>query len=252
MKKVNTLTIIFTILSILVGIIAVILFIVGVASRKWIEISSDLIPLETQISQVLGNSTFIASLIVATKASQAQVVQIVLATGNKVKEQLGNAAANDTTYHLYGKNPNIPETSPSFKTTQGFVFAGIASIFIGLLLSLIVIASCLTRIIRFVPLFFLTVGPILITIGYVIYSKLVIEDFGKSLEISVDVGFSIILIIISSIVGYVSAIIFALIILQPRQNPKINNYNNNNNNNGFAPRSMFRPRPYRSTMGRKM
>ncbi|CAF1531826.1 unnamed protein product [Adineta ricciae] len=236
MGKTNVITKIFLVLVTIVGIIALILLIIGVATRKWLSISSSLSPLETQISGVLSNTTFLTSLIIATRASQTQVVQIVLATAQKVKDQLNAATANHTTYHLYGKDPNIPETSLSFKTSQGFVFAGIGSLFFGLLLAIIITLLPLPRFIRLLPLLLLIIGPILITIGFVLYPKTVIEDFGNSLQVSIDIGYSIILVIIASIIGYITAALFAFIILQPRQNSP-----QKPPTRTFAPRSIFRP-----------
>jgi hypothetical protein len=45
MRRVNNITIVYTVLAILLGIISLILLIVGVASRKWIGISTNLSPL---------------------------------------------------------------------------------------------------------------------------------------------------------------------------------------------------------------
>jgi hypothetical protein len=246
MKKVNNITKLYTGFTIILGTIALILLIVGVATRKWISITTSLSPLETQISQALTNTTFITSLIIATNANQAQVVQIVSATAQKVEQLLSGVGSSDTTYHLYGKNPNVPATSPKFKSPQGFIFAGISSIFVGLLLALIVIVFGLPRIIRFLPLFFLTIGPIFITVGFSIYPKLVIEDFGKPLELSIDVGFSIYLVISAAIVGFNTASTFAFIILQPFLNPPPNTRILNP-----APKSMFRPSYPPTRMGRR-
>jgi hypothetical protein len=218
MRTVNNITKLVTVLVIIVGIISLTLLIVGVATRKWIGISTNLSTLETQISNVLGNTTFITSLIIATQANQTQVVQIVSATAQLIEQQLIYAAPSNVTYNLYGKNPNVPQTSINFKTPQGFIFTGIASIFVGLLLTLIVIILGLPSFIRHLPLFFLSVGPILLTIGFSLYPKTVIEDAGTGLQLSVTIGFSIILVITGTIVGYGVASLFALIVLQPLQN----------------------------------
>lgn len=239
MGKVNLITKIFLALAIIAGIIALILLIIGVATRKWLTVTSSLEPLETQITKVLSNTTFLTSLILATRANQTQVVQIVLATAGKVKEQLTNAAAPDTTYHLYGKNPNVPETSPTFKTSQGLVFAGIATFFVGLLLAIIITLLPLSRVIRLLPLALLIIGPILIILGSVLFPKKVVEDFGTALELQVDVGFSVVLVVVGAIIGFITAAVFAFIILQQRQNLP-----NKTNIVGVPPRSMFRP-PYR-------
>lgn len=246
MKKVNTITKLYTVFTIILGTIALILLIVGTATRNWIRITTSLSPLETQISQALTNTTFITSLIIATNASQTQVVQIASATAQEVEQQLTSFGSRDTTYHLYGKNPNVPATSPKFKSPQGFIFAGISSMFVGLLLVLIVIVFGLPLIIRYLPLFFLTIGPIFITIGFAIYPKLIIQDFGKPLALSIDVGFSFYLIITAALVGFNTASTFAFIILQHLQNPPPNTRIRNP-----APRSMFRPSYPPIRMGRR-
>ncbi|CAF1647609.1 unnamed protein product, partial [Adineta ricciae] len=155
MRKVNNITKIYTVLVIIVGIASLTFLIVGVATRKWIGISTSLSPLQTQISRVLSNSTFITSLIIATGANQTQVAQIVSATAEQVNHELTYATPSDVTYHLYGKNPNTPQTSINFKLPQGLIFAGIALIFLGLLLTLIVIILGLPPFVRNLPLFFL-------------------------------------------------------------------------------------------------
>ena len=246
MKKVNNITKLYTVFTIILGTIALILLIVGVATRKWIRITTSLSSLETQINQAVTDTTFITSLMIATNATQTQVVQIVSATAQKVEQQLTGFGSVDTTYHLYGKNLNVPATSPKFKSPQGLIFAGISSIFVGLLLALIVIVFGLPRIIRFLPLIFLTIGPILITIGFSIYPKLFIEDFGKLLELSIDVGFSFYLVITAALVGFNAANTFAFIILQPFLNPPPKTRIRNP-----APKPVFRPSYPPIRMGRR-
>jgi len=237
MRTVNNITKLVTVLVIIVGIISLTLLIVGVATRKWISISTNLSTLETQISTALSNTTFITSLIIATQATQTQVVTIVSATAQLIEQQLINAVPNSTvTYNLYGKNPNLPQTSLSFKTAQGLIFTGIASIFVGLLLTLIVIILGLPSFIRYLPFFFLGVGPIFLTIGFSLYPKTVIQDAGTGLQLSVTIGYSIILVITGTIIGYGVASLFALIVLQPLQNPQFTPRNFNP-----PPRSIFRP-----------
>lgn len=236
MKKVNNATKLYTVLTIILGIIALILLIVGVATRKWIRIKTNLSPLETRINQALTDTTFITSLVIATNASQTQVVQIISAAQQKVEQELSSIASSDRTYHLYGKDPNVPPTSPEFKSPQGFIFSGLSLIFVGLLSTLIVIIFGLPRIIRYLPLVFLSVGPILITIGSSIYPKFMIEDFGKGIELSIDIGFSIYLVITAALVGFNAASTFAFIVLQPLLNPPLNTRVRNP-----AYRSIFRP-----------
>jgi len=237
MRKVNNITKLFTVLVIIVGAISLTLLIVGVATRKWISISTSLSLLETQISRVLSNTTFITSLIIATGASETQVVQIVSATAEQIEQQLSYAVPpGEVTYYLYGKNPDIPQTSLSFKTSQGFIFAGISSIFVGLLLTLIVIILGLPSLIRHLPLFLLGLGPIFLTIGFTLYPKTVIEDAGIGLELSIDIGFSIILVITGTVIAYNTASLFALIVLQPLQKSPFTAQNFN-----APPRSILRP-----------
>lgn len=214
MKKVSNVTKLYTGCTIILGTIALILLNVGVATRKWSRIKTSLLPLEAQINQALTDTTFVTSLMMITDASQAQVVQIVSATAQIVEQQLSSFGASDITCHLYGKNPNVPATSPKFRLPQGFIFAGLSSIFVGLLLTLIVIIVALPRIIRYLPLFFLT-------IGFSLYPKLIIEGYGEAVDLSVDVGFSIVLVITATIVGFNTASTFAFIILQPLLNPQL-------------------------------
>jgi len=245
MRTVNNITKLFTALVIIVGIISLTLLIVGVATRKWIGISTSLSTLQTQITTAVSNTTFITTLVIATQATPAQVAAIVSATALLIEQQLVSAAPANVTYYLYGKNPNTPQTSLSFKTAQGLVFTGIASIFVGLVLVLFVIVLGLPSFIRFLPLFFLGVGPIFLTIGFSLYPKTVIEDSGTGLGLSVSIGYSIILVITGTIVGYGVATLFALTALQPLQNGPYTPRNFN-----APPRPLFRP-SYPSRIRRK-
>ncbi|CAF1113906.1 unnamed protein product [Adineta ricciae] len=246
MGKVNNITKVFLVLVVIVGAIALTLLIVGVASRKWLTVSSGLSTIETALGSALTDTTFITSLIAATQANQTQVVQIILAVAGKVEEVVSGAVATRSAYHLYGKTPNVPKTSPTFKPSQGLVFAGIATFFVGLLLAIIITLLPLSRVIRLVPLILLIVGPLLIILGCVIYPKKVVEDFGTALELQVDIGFSVVLVVVGAIIGFITAAVFAFIILQQRQNLPNKTYTV-----GLPPpRSMFRP-SYRPRANRK-
>jgi len=242
MKKSNNVTKFYTAVTIFLGIVVLTLMIVGVATRNWIRITTSLSTLETQINQTVTNTTFITSLMNTTNATQTQIEQIVSATERQILQQLTSFGSRDTTYYLYGKDPNVPPTKPKFQTPQGFIFAGIASIFIGLLLAMIVVCSGLPRILRYPPLLFLSVGPILITIGASLYPKFFIEDFGKPLELTIYVGYGLYLVISAAIIAFNAASTFSFIMLQPLLNPSPNTRVRQS-----VPQSIFRP----SYLGRK-
>ncbi|UJR16671.1 hypothetical protein I4U23_003571 [Adineta vaga] len=203
----------------LVGAIALAILIIGVATTNWITVSSSSSSLETKLNDILLNTSFISSLIIATGTNQTQVLTIISATVSIVKEQLSNGIGQ-ATYHLFDKTPNLLKTPPNFKLSQVLILTGMVSIFIGVLLAVIICLLNLQRVIRTIPLLFLVIGPILITIGYIFYTKLVIEDFGVVFQTSVAIGYSFILIIISSIIGYITAVFFAFTILHPRRQKK--------------------------------
>ena len=171
MGKINNVTKVFLVLVVIVGAIALTLLIVGVASRKWRTVSSGLSTIETALGSALTNTTFITSLIATTQANQTEVIQIIFAVAGKMEEVVSGAVATRSTYHLYGKTPNVPKTSPTFKPSQELVFAGIATFFVDLLLAIIINLLPLSRVIRLLPLTLPIIEPLLTILGCVLYPK---------------------------------------------------------------------------------
>jgi hypothetical protein len=216
MEKASGVTKLIILGAAVIGAVALALVIVGVSTKNWIAVSSSSSSLEAKLNSVFTNASFIGPLLVATGANQIQVLTIISATVAEVKKELDRGVGK-TTYHLFDKTPNASTTPPNFKLPQGLVLAGLASMFVGVLLAIVTLLLSLRRVLRAIPLLFLIVGPILITIGYIFYTKLVIEDFGGVFETSVAVGYSFILVIIASIVGYLAAVFFAFSTLHPLQ-----------------------------------
>ena len=200
-----------------VGLVAIILAIVGVATKQWVgaegstqklneSIHRDVLPrLNGGISQILAASPSLATAING----------IVNGAFQSVVENIGKNLES-TTYNLFTKSTNDTKVD-EFSVPQGLIIAGLCCIFVGTVLAVVVGLLGLWRVISILPLLLLVVGPVLITIGYLLYAKVVVEDFGHELGIVVHLGYSLVLIVISSIIGYATAIFFAFTILHHRR-----------------------------------
>ena len=66
--------------------------------------------------------------------------------------------------------------------------------------------------------------------------KKILEGFDTALELQVAIGFSVVLVVVGAIIGFITAAVFAFIILQQHQISPNKTYTV-----GLRPRSMFRP-----------
>ncbi|CAF3840406.1 unnamed protein product [Rotaria sp. Silwood1] len=212
----------FLLFSVIIGLIAVILAIVGVATRNWISVQGDTNELRTKFSQLLEpNGTFvinaaavIASLGIPQPLTKPIVISLANATLIQVERQL-SSNLQSTTYSLFDKKVLAARTEiPELKLSQGLVIGGLACLFIGTLLVTLIL--CIPVKIRYiglitsVSLFFLALGSIITLLGYLLFTKVITEDFGHELGIKVSLKYSFVLVAISSIIGFLTAISFVL------------------------------------------
>ncbi|CAF1340996.1 unnamed protein product [Adineta steineri] len=99
---------------------------------------------------------------------------------------------------------------PTFKTAQGLQIAGVVIIAIGVIsftiLNLLSRNSYLHLISPVLPI----IGSILILIGFLLFPKYVIELYSTNLmKLQVNIGYSMVLMVIACIGGFLTAIYFA-------------------------------------------
>ena len=208
-----------------VGLVAIILAIVGISTKRWVGVEGSTDQLnETIYSQVLPRVNAGINQIANSGAPPAVVSATISVI---VKSAFDGVVANigknlePTTYDLFEKSTNTTKR-PEFSVPQGLIIAGLCCIFVGTVLAIIVGLLGLWRVVSIVPLLFLVLGPVLITIGYLLYAKIVVEDFGHELGTEVHLGYSLVLIVIASIIGYATAVLFAFTILHNHHHPKVN------------------------------
>ena len=207
-----------------VGLVAIVLAIVGVATKQWVGVEGSTEKLnETIYSRVLPVLNAVINDTVYSGSSNGYIsVYIRGAVKVAFDTVVKNIGENlePTTYDLFEKSTNTTKR-PEFSLPQGLIIAGLCCIFVGTVLAVIVGLLGLWRVISIVPLLFLVLGPVLITIGYLLYAKIVVEDFGHELGTEVHLGYSLVLIVIASIIGYATAVLFAFTILHHHHNPKV-------------------------------
>ncbi|CAF3991818.1 unnamed protein product [Rotaria sp. Silwood1] len=221
-KKVKAVRKFLLLFSVIIGLIAVILAIVGVATRNWVSVQGDTNELQKKFGQLLdANGEFvvnaaasIAALGIPQPLTKPIVIRLANATLFQVQRQL-SSNLQLTTYSLFDKKDSAGRTQvPELKLSQGLVIIGLVFLFSGTLLTTLIFCIPVNlryiRLIATVSLFFLALGSILILLGYLLFTKSITEDFGHELGIKVSLGYSFVLLAISSIIGFLTAISFAL------------------------------------------
>ncbi|CAF0885516.1 unnamed protein product [Rotaria sordida] len=221
-KKVKTRRKLVLLFSAIIGLIAVILAIVGIVTRNWISVQGNTNELQNNFGQLLdANGTFVvtaAAVLTALGIPEPLTKLIVIGLANATLTQVEGQLSNNlqsTTYSLFDKKVSVARTEvPELKLSQGLVIAGLVCLFSGTLLATLILCIPVNLryigLIAIVSLFFLALGSILILLGYLLFTRAITEDFGHELGIKVTLGYSFILVTISSIIGFLTAISFAL------------------------------------------
>jgi hypothetical protein len=209
-----------------VGLVAVILAIIGVATKTWISVSGNtdelkkkFLPL-TDPNGVFVNSVSAAlSLPLPVAQTRAIIVAIANQTLIQVEMQL-SANLQLTTYSLFDKQVSKkPATDvDELKLPQGLIVAGLVCLFVGTISAAIMTFLNLGKFgfVRVIPLIVLAIGSILILLGYLLFTKIIVEDFGHDLGIESQLGASFVLAVLSSIIGFATAVIFGSTMLLRR------------------------------------
>lgn len=193
------------------GFTAVILAIVGVTTKNWVEVQGSTTILNNTIhTAVLPNLTATISGALGPSPLAPLINAGVRRAFDAVVANIGHNL-EPTTYTLFEKSSEATTVS-DLGPPQGLIIAGLTCLFIGTILAFVVGIVGLWRAVSIIPLMFLMLGPILITIGYLLYAKVVVEDFGHELGVTVHLGYSLMIIVVSSIVGYMTAVLYALTI----------------------------------------
>ncbi|CAF1379866.1 unnamed protein product [Rotaria sordida] len=145
-KKVKTRRKLVLLFSVIIGLIAVILAIVGVATRNWVSVQGNTNELQNKFGQLLdANGQFVvtaantlAGLGVPAPLTKLIVIGLANATLVQVEGQL-RSNLQSTTYSLFDKKVSVARTEVSeLKLPQGLVMAGLACIFSGTLLAILI------------------------------------------------------------------------------------------------------------------
>lgn len=124
---------------------------------------------------------------------------------------------NNGTYGLFSCKAILCSTQPGFTTVQGLEIAGVAAIAAGVVLAVLLDIFTGNRWIHLISQIFLFGGPTLILIGLILYAKYLFEYVTRSLltqaglSLIVDLGYSLILIIVTCLLGFFTAIYFGFI-----------------------------------------
>jgi hypothetical protein len=101
-------------------------------------------------------------------------------------------------------------TLNGFQTEQGLIIAGVIAAGLGIIASILLGILYDNKWIKVLPQILLIIGPTLILIGLLFYVKNVLENFTSG-SAELDLGYSIILIVVTCIIGYISAAYFLFI-----------------------------------------
>jgi hypothetical protein len=115
-------------------------------------------------------------------------------------------------YGLFSCNSTLCSSKPGFRTAQGLEIAGVATILAGVVVAVLLDIVTKNRFIHLLSQILLFAGPTLIVIGLLLYAKYLFEDLSKlprDQAVTLDLGYSIILMIVASLLGFLTAIYFA-------------------------------------------
>ena len=141
---------------------------------------------------------------------------VALATPEWLKLQLkiGDSVSPGGTYGLFSCSDRWCSELPGFRVAQGLLIAGVAAFAVGVFIALLLDVFTDKKWLPLLPQIFLFVGPTLILIGLVLYAKYVFDELGRRVpatlpQTSLNIGYSIILIIVACILGFLTAIFLA-------------------------------------------
>ncbi|CAF0977871.1 unnamed protein product [Adineta ricciae] len=157
------------IISAIVGLIPIILGIVALATPKWIVVNL----VDQEASSTYGLFQQCSSM------------------------EIGN-----------GSITSCADIKSAFQTVQGLQIAGVVILTVGVVIAIIIK--------QFLPKYFLKlstpllplIGSVLILVGSLLFAKYVIEHFSRNL-IYVTIGYSMVLMVIACICGFVITVLFA-------------------------------------------
>jgi uncharacterized protein YjeT (DUF2065 family) len=113
-----------------------------------------------------------------------------------------------TTTNLAGTSISDCIDVTTFETSQGLQIAGVFIIAVGVIIAIILKLFSSTSNIYLISPLLPMIGSILILIGFLLYTKYVIEDFVQS-ALEVNTGYSMILMVITCICGFVATAYFS-------------------------------------------
>jgi len=121
---------------------------------------------------------------------------------------------NVGTYGLFSCNNILCSSKFGFRTVQILEIAGVAAIAAGLIIAVFLDIFTENRWIHLLPQIFLFAGPALVFIGLLLYAKYLFEDISRMPSgppLTLRLEYSIILIIIACLLGFLTAIYFSFV-----------------------------------------
>jgi hypothetical protein len=117
------------------------------------------------------------------------------------------------TYGLFSCAGSLCSTKLGFPVLQGLVIAGVVAIAVGVIIAVVLDIFINNRWIHLLPQILLIVGPTLLLIGLILFMIYIFDDIGKMPSgvppITFVLGYSMILIIVACVFGYIIAVYFA-------------------------------------------
>lgn len=102
------------------------------------------------------------------------------------------------------------------KTTKALEIAGVVAIGVGVIIAATLGMFTKSRWILLIALVFVVCGSILVLIGFVLYAKYLFQSIIRGIPglgtRTLDIGYSFILIILTCIIGFITAIYFAFLV----------------------------------------
>lgn len=124
-------------------------------------------------------------------------------------EGVPGANSSDTTYSLWICDNQTCFSNERFNAAKGLAIAGVAAIAVGAIVTLLFDIFIKNRWLQSIPLILLYLGPVEILVGLLLYMLAVIDYAAGQKQRLDKLGYSIIFMLVSSLVGFLTAVYFA-------------------------------------------
>jgi hypothetical protein len=153
---------------------------------------------------------------------------VAVSTQSWISTRIFNTTFTTGTFGLFQCASIRCSTRPGFSVTQALEIAGVAAIGVGVIIAVVLDILIKNRWVHLLPLVFLFGGPTLILIGLILYAKYLFEflsSISGGIATILDIGYSIILIIIACLLGFLTAVYFAFVAGFGRHHVHVHHHN---------------------------